>query len=238
MSSAPHPQANDTWSKFSAFRVLGDHEPMPGFRLVMQLSPDPTSVARALGLRSRVSDPVDSELARGTIRAGIGLLQSRNVSFVYANSEEAVVLVRADAVSRMGSSMAVYEQLLSMFSARLAILLGEEMVVHGRIYELPDLGIARRAFIAALEWLEDSASQRASHRLGMQMQALGKPFERAVLASIEGQTNLLRSAGIDLEALPSWWWRGIAARFRGDGGVELYDDVPSGAEFAALIADV
>ena len=43
---------------------------------------------------------------------------------------------------------------------------------------------------------------------------------------------------IDLEALPHWWWRGVAARFRSDGGVELYDDVPQGQDFAALVSDV
>lgn len=231
-------QANQTWSKFSAFRVLGDHEPMPGFRLVMQFAPDNGSIMRVLSSRARATDPVDSDLARVTIRAGIGLLQSRNVSFVYANSEEVVALIRGDAVSRMGSSMAVYEQLISMFSARMALLLGEEIIIHGKIYEFPDLGIARRAFISGLEWLEDGASMRAAQRLGAQLRGLGKPFDPQTIISIEGQSNLLRSAGVDLESLPGWWWRGIAARFRGDGGVELYDDVPAGAEFAALITDV
>ncbi len=230
--------ANQTWSKFSAFRVLGDHEPMPGFRLVMQFAPDPASVGRVLASRARNADAIDSELARVTIRSGIGLLQSRNVSFVYSNPEEVVALIRSDAVSRMNSSMAVYEQLLSMFSARMALLLGEEVVVHGRIYEFPDLGIARRAFISALEWLEDGASVRAAMRVGSQMRGLGKNVDLQTVASIEGQNNLLRAAGVDLESLPGWWWRGIAARFRGDGGVELYDDVPGGADFAALIADV
>ena len=50
--------------------------------------------------------------------------------------------------------------------------------------------------------------------------------------------QLLRNGGVDLEQLPHWWGRGIAARFRSDGGVELYDDVPHGQDFAALVSDV
>ncbi|WP_434416620.1 hypothetical protein [Nannocystis pusilla] len=231
-------QGNHTWGKFSAFRVLGDHEPMPGFRLVMQFAPRPEGVARLLEMRARANDPLDSELARLTVRAGIGLLQSHNVSFAYASAEEVVALVRADAVSRMGSSLAVYEQLLSMYSARLAVLLGEELVVHGHIFEFPDIGIARRAFVSAQEWLEEATPLRSSRRLGLQMRGLGQPFHPSSLENVDAQASLLRSAGIDLETLPHWWWRGVAARFRSDGGVELYDDVPHGADFAALVSDV
>ena len=45
-------QGNNTWGKFSAFRVLGDHEPMPGFRLVMQFAPRAEAVARLLEVRA------------------------------------------------------------------------------------------------------------------------------------------------------------------------------------------
>ena len=231
-------QANHTWGKFSAFRVLGDHEPMPGFRLVMQFAPRAEAVMRLLEQRSRSSDPLDSELARLTVRSGIGLLQSHNVSFAYANAEEVVVLIRQDAVTRMGSSLAVYEQLLSMYSARLAVLLGEELVAHGHIFEFPDLGIARRAFVAAQEWLEEATPVRSSRRLGSQMRGQGQPFHTTMIDTVESQMQLLRGAGVDLDGLPHWWWRGIAARFRSDGGVELYDDVPHGADFAALVTDV
>lgn len=231
-------QGNHTWGKFSAFRVLGDHEPMPGFRLVMQFGPRPEAVARLLEMRARTADPLDSELARLTVRAGIGLLQSHNVSFAYANAEEVVALLRVDAVSRMGSSLAVYEQLLSMYAARLAVLLGEELGVYGHIFEFPDIGIARRAFVSAQEWLEEATALRASRRLGLQMRGMGQAFHPSSLESPEAQLGLLRAAGVDLDALPSWWWRGVAARFRSDGGVELYDDVPHGADFAALVNDV
>lgn len=231
-------QGNHTWNKFSAFRVLGDHEPMPGFRLVMQFAPRPEGVARLLEMRSRTSDPLDSELARLTIRAGIGLLQSHNVSFAYSTSEEVVALLRVDAVSRMGSSLAVYEQLLSMYSARLAVLLGEELVVSGHIFEFPDIGIARRAFVSAQEWLEEATPLRSSRRLGLQMRGSGQSFHPSSLETTDAQLGLLRAAGVDIQALPHWWWRGVAARFRSDGGVELYDDVPHGADFAALVTDV
>jgi hypothetical protein len=231
-------QGNHTWGKFSAFRVLGDHEPMPGFRLVMQFAPRPEALTRLLEQRARGSDTLDSELARLTVRAGIGLLQSHNVSFAYANAEEVVALIRPDAVARMGSSLAVYEQLLSMYSARLAVLLGEELHVHGHIFEFPDLGIARRAFVAAQEWAEEGTPLRSARRLGSQLRGQGQGFHASSIESVEGQMSTLRGAGIDLDSLPHWWWRGIAARFRSDGGVELYDDVPHGAELAALVSDV
>ncbi len=231
-------QGNHTWGKFSAFRVLGDHEPMPGFRLVMQFAPRPEGLTRLLEQRARNSDTLDSELARLTVRAGIGLLQSHNVSFAYANAEEVVALIRPDAVARMGSSLAVYEQLLSMYSARLAVLLGEELHVHGHIFEFPDLGIARRAFIAAQEWAEEGTPLRSARRLGSQLRGQGQGFHAGSIDTVEGQMTTLRGAGVDLDALPHWWWRGIAARFRSDGGVELYDDVPHGAELAALVSDV
>jgi hypothetical protein len=223
-------QGNHTWGKFSAFRVLGDHEPMPGFRLVMQFAPRPEALTRLLEQRARGSDTLDSELARLTVRAGIGLLQSHNVSFAYANAEEVVALIRPDAVARMGSSLAVYEQLLSMYSARLAVLLGEELHVHGHIFEFPDLGIARRAFVAAQEWAEEGTPLRSARRLGSQLRGQGHGFHAASIETVEGQMSTLRGAGVDLDALPHWWWRGIAARFRSDGGVELYDDVPHGAD--------
>jgi len=228
-------RANATWNKFSAFRVLGDHEPMPGFRLVMRLAPTPESLARLLGLRAAQSDALDSELARATVRAGVGLLQSHFVSFAYATPEEIVALIRLGAVNKLGSSLAVYDRLVSMYSSRVSVLLGEEVVVTGSIYEFPDLGIAQRAFIAAQEWVEEATPLRSAWRVSQQRTAKGESV--GSLGTAEGQASVLRSAGVDLEKLPSWWWRGIAARMRVDGGVELYDEVPSGADFAALIAD-
>lgn len=230
-------RANATWNKFSAFRVLGDHEPMPGFRLVMQLAPTAESLARVLAARANKSDALDSELARATVRAGVGLLQSQFVSFAYATPEETVALVRVDAVGRVGSSLAVYDRLVSMYAARVAVLLGEELVISGSIYEFPDLGIAQRAFIAAQEWVEEATPQRTAWRLAQQMAAQGKALAEGVLDSLDGQASLIRAAGVELDKLPGWWWRGIAARMRVDGGVELYDDVPAGAGFAAIIND-
>ncbi|MCA9657802.1 MAG: hypothetical protein KC486_05620 [Myxococcales bacterium] len=230
-------RANATWNKFSAFRVLGDHEPMPGFRLVMRLAPTPDSLARLLSARAERSDALDSELARAIVRAGVGLLQSHFVSFAYATPEEIVALIRLDAVAKVGSSLAVYDRLVSMYSSRMAVLLGDEAVVTGSIYEFPDLGIAQRAFIAAQEWVEEATPLRSAWRVSQQRAAKGEAVDSGALATTEGQAGVLRAAGVDLEKLPSWWWRGIAARMRGDGGVELYDEVPSGADLASLIAD-
>ncbi len=228
-------RANATWNKFSAFRVLGDHEPMPGFRLVMHLAPTSESVARALAARASKAEVLDPELSKALIRAGVGVLHSGFVSFAYATPEEVVLLVRVDAVGKVGSSLAVYDRLLSMYAARVALILGEEIVVSGSIYEFPDIGIAQRAFIAAQEWVEEATPLRSAWRVAQQQQAQGRGV--AGFESVDGQAQVLRGAGVDLERLPGWWWRGIAARIRGDGGVELYDEVPSGADFAALITD-
>ena len=110
-------------------------------------------------------------------------------------------------------------------------------MVTGSIYEFPDLGIAQRAFIAAQEWVEEATPLRSAWRVSQQRAAKGEAVDSGALATTEGQAGVLRAAGVDLEKLPSWWWRGIAARMRGDGGVELYDEVPSGADLASLIAD-
>lgn len=229
--------ANQNWEKFSVFRVISDHKPMPGFRLVMQLAPARESISRIAAARSRSQDPLDPALSRAILRAGLGLLQSRLISFVYANTEEVLLLIREDAVTRLGNSNVVYEHVLSSFASRLSLLLGEEVIVRGQIYEFPDLGIVRRAFLSALDWVEEAAPTRASTRVSDQMRGAGRAPDPLVLRSIEGQHNLIRNAGVDLESLPSWWWRGIAARFRRDGGVELHDDLPSGQPFAELVSD-
>ncbi len=229
--------ANQNWEKFSVFRVISDHKPMPGFRLVIQLSPARESVSRIAASRARTQEPLDPDLSRAVLRAGIGLLQSRLVSFVYANTEEVLLLIREDAVGRLGNSNAVYEHLLSQFASRLSLMIGEEVIVRGQLYEFPDLGIVRRAFLAALEWVEEAAPTRASVRVSDQMRGAGRAPDPLVLRSIEGQHNLIRNAGVDLESLPSWWWRGIGARFRRDGGVDLHDDLPSGSKFTSLVAD-
>ena len=228
-------RANATWNKFSAFRVLGDHEPMPGFRLVMQLAPTSESVARVLAARAGKAEALDPDFAKAMVRAGVGALHSQFVSFAYATAEEVVLLIRADAVTRVGSSLAVYDRLVSSYAARVALILGEEVVITGSIFEFPDLGIAQKAFIAAQEWVEEATPLRSAWRVAQQHQAQGRGA--AAVDTLDGQTSVLRSAGVDLERLPGWWWRGIAARMRADGGVELYDEVPSGADFAALITD-
>jgi hypothetical protein len=228
-------RANATWNKFSAFRVLGDHEPMPGFRLVVQLAPTPESVGRAVAARAAKSEVLDPELGKALVRAGVGLLHSSLLSFAYATPEEVVGLIRVDAVGKVGSSLAVYDRLVSMYAARVALILGEELVVSGSIYEFPDLGIAQRAFIAAQEWVEEATPLRSAARVIQQLQAQGRGG--LSLDAPDGMKAALRAGGVDPEKLPGWWWRGIAARIRADGGVELYDEVPSGADFAALITD-
>jgi len=225
------------WNRFSAFQVLGDHMPMTGFRLVLQIAADPARLDALLEARATNSDPLDPELARATLRAGLAVVRSDSVSFVYAAPEEAVALLRPNSVKGVGRSLEVHDQLVSLVAARLALLVGEEIPVHARIYEFPDLGVARRAFCGVLEAIEEATPLRSAMRLGAQLRGRGEPFHPSMIETLEEQTALLQGGGIDMEALPPWWWRGVAARPAANGDVRVFDDLPSGDEFAALIND-
>lgn len=225
------------WKRFSAFQVLGDHMPMTGFRLVLQIAADAARVDGLLEARARESDPLDPELARATVRAGLGIVRSDAVSFVYAAPEETVALLRPNSVKGVGRSLEVHDRLVSMVAARLALLVGEEVAVHARIYEFPDLGVVRRAFCSVLEAIEEATPLRSAMRLGAQLRGRGQPFHPSMIETLEEQTALLQGGGIDMEALPPWWWRGVAARPAADGEVRVFDDLPAGDDFAALVDD-
>ncbi len=225
---------NPPWSGFSAFQVFGDHMPMTGFVLVDRVVPDRGAIESLLADRSGREPPLDPELALATMRAGLGLVQCGFASFVYANTEEVILLVRPDAVAEAGQSLDVHDHLVSLFSARMAILTGAEVPARGEIYEFPNLTIARRAFSAALDGLEESTPARSSWRLGAQMRGRGEPFHPSMVETLEEQTSLLESFGVNMDALPHWWWRGIAGQV-GPSGVQLHDDLPSGEEFARMV---
>ena len=53
----------------------------------------------------------------------------------------------------------------------------------------------------------------------------------------ETRAYLARSHGIDMDTLPSWWWRGIAAQVGQGGAVEVYDELPPGDAFGQLVPD-
>ena len=230
--------SHPAWKKFAQFQVFEDHTPMAGFRLVMQICAAPASLERLVEARAKdCNDPLDPELARLTVRAGLGLVRSGLVSFVYATPEEAVALIRKDVLVGPGSSMGIHDRLVSMFAARFALLAGYEMPARGRIYEFPDLAVVRRAFSTVQEGVEEWTPVRSSSRLGAQLRGRGEAFHPSMVETLEEQTSLLRSNGVDMDTLPSWWWRGVAARARADGRIEVFDDLPAGEEFGALVDD-
>jgi hypothetical protein len=227
-----------TWRKLEAFQVFGDYCPMPGFRVVVQLGPPPDDLARTLERRAGNNDLLDPVLAQYAMRAGLGLLRGAYVSFVYANAEETVVLLRADAARGRGDTLALHDTLVSSFASRLALLSGVEVAVRGRIYEMPDVEVARKAFTALVEEVEESTPLRTSIRLGAQLRGRrGQPFHPSMVETLEEQTSLLQSNGIDMDSLPSWWWRGVAGARTADGHVHVFDDLPAAESFGELLPE-
>ena len=222
------------WEKMAAFEVFGDHAAMPGFRLVVQVSVRPEALDALLAGRAGSAPALDPELARMSLRAGLSLVQTGVADFVYCTPEDALAVVEPSAGEGPGSSMAAHDRLLSAFVARMSLLAGQEIPAVGRIYEFPDLDVVRKALVSLQESVEETTPSRSSAWLGAQMRGRGEPFHPSMIETIEEQTALLESAGIDMESLPGWWWRGAAARVNG-GEVEVIDELPHGDEFAALI---
>lgn len=223
-----------SWRGFSAFQVFGDHVPMSGFVLVARIYADPAAMVRLLASRAESSVPLDPEVGMACVRAGMGLARSGSVSFIYANADETIALIRAGVVEEVGQSLSVHDRLVSLYAARLAMVLGTEVPVFGDIYEFPNLTVARRAYLSALESLEESTPLRCSIRLGAQLQGRGEPFHHSMVESIEEQTALLEANGVDMESLPGWWWRGVAASVSTDG-VDVHEELPAGDAFEALV---
>jgi hypothetical protein len=225
------------WKKFQPFQVFGDYLPMQGFRIVVQLGPERTSLAEALEQRASTAEPLDPAFARSSMRAGLGLLGSGQVQFAYANAEECLAVVRADAVRVQGDSIAIYDSLVSRYTARLALLCGREIAVSGKIYEFPDAQVVRRALSTLVEEVEDATPLRSSLRLGAQMRGRGEAFHPSMVESLEEQTHLLLKHGIDMDSLPGWWWRGVAGMVESNGHLKVYDDLPAGEAFGDLLPD-
>jgi hypothetical protein len=233
----PGAWALPAWKKIAPFQVFGDYAPMQGFRLVVAVGPTSEALTSVLESRAGETPMLDPDLARATMRAGLGLLRSGVGQFAYANSEQALVLVRPDLGARAGSAPAIENQLVSMFAARLSLLCGRELAVQARIYEFPDITVVRRALSTLVEEVEDTTPLRSSIWLGAQLRGRGQPFHPSMLETIEEQTSLLRSHGIDMDTLPGWWWRGIAAQVGQGGAVEVYDELPPGDAFGQLVPD-
>jgi hypothetical protein len=228
-----------SWNAFSAFQVFGDHVPMDGFSLVVRVAADPEAIERLVSVRAADQDPLDPELGLMLIRAGLGLIRSSAVSFVYANTSEAVALLRREVVQEVGQSLEIHDHLVSSFAARMALISGEAVPVCGRVYELPDLGVVRKAFRAVVDDHEEHTLLRSATLVGAQLRGRGSPFHVSMVETIEEQTHLLTEHGVQINALPTWWWRGVAARSQNPSDpdqIELWTELPSGDALASAIA--
>lgn len=211
---------------------------MGGFSLVVHIVADAEAVARVLARRAGQQQVLDPELARMMVRAGLGLVQLPASRFVYATCEEVVVLLRPEAVAEVGQSLEVHDHLISHWVARMTAISGESLPVCGRVYELPDLGVVRKLIRTAVDGFEDQTPLRSARRLGAQLRGRGQPFHMSMVETIEEQTHLLEQHGVNINALPSWWWRGVAARsndVRDPGRVEIFAELPAGDELVSII---
>jgi hypothetical protein len=227
-----------SWNAFSAFQVFGDHVPMDGFSLVVRISADVDALERLIASRAPEQAALDPMLAVLMIRAGLGLIRSPAVSFVYANPDETIVLLRSDVVHDVGQSLEVHDHLISNWAARMALLSGESLPISGRVYEFPDLGVVRKAFRSAVESHEEATPIRSAKRLGAQLRGRGQPFHASMVETLEEQAHLLEENGVRLDGLPNWWWRGLAARsldVLNPDQVRLWPQLPSGDALAAII---
>jgi len=227
------------WNAFSAFQVFGDHVPMAGFSLVVRIAADPDSVAQLIAGRAANQAVLDPQLALMMIRASLGLAASPAVAFAYANPEESVIVLRSEIVNEVGQSLEIHDHLISSWAARMALISGASVPVSGHVYELPDLGVVRKAIGSALDAHEETTPLRSARRLGAQLRGRGEPFHESMIETLEEQTSLLSEHGVNLDGLPSWWWRGVAARASEPGkldSVELWTDLPATEQVAGLIA--
>ncbi len=223
-----------TWKKFAAFQVFGDYSPMQGFRVLVQVGAEPEQLMELLERRAPGQELLDPALAQASLRAGLGLFRTGLVSFAYATVQEVLVVLHPEAVSGEGAPILAHNQLVSDYSSTLSLLVGESIRAGARIYELPDLDVTRKAMVALAADVEEATPLRSALWLGAQLRGRGQPFHPSMVETLEEQSHLLQTNGIDMDALPAWWWRGIAA-LAGDGGLQVYDDLPSSQELGNLI---
>ena len=217
--------------RLQPFEVFGDYMPGTGARVLVRIITDVDARLSLIRKRAGQSDVLDPAVAQSHLRAGLALMRSGEVSFAWANPEGAIVLLREGA----GAPAPIENALVSMFAGRLSLALGSELPVSACIYELPDLTVVRRALVAFIEDIEDGTPLRSSLWLGAQLKGRGQPFHPSMIESIEEQSSLLQSNGIDMDALPGWWWRGMAAVRQPDGGFDVLPDIPGGDAFGELV---
>jgi hypothetical protein len=227
-----------SWNAFSAFQVFGDHVPMDGFSLVVRIVADPDALERLIASRASEQPPLDPELAVFMVRAGLGLIRSPAVSFVYANPDETVVVLRSEVVHEVGQSLEVHDHLISSWAARMALLSGESLPISGQVYELPDLGVVRKAIRNVVESHEEGTPMRSAKWLGAQLRGRGQPFHSSMVETIEEQVHLLEQHGVSMDSLPNWWWRGLAVRSLdalNPDQVQLWPQLPTGDALGAIV---
>ena len=211
---------------------------MEGFSLVVRISADVDTVERLIASRASHQMPLDPQLAVFMVRSGLGLIRLPAVSFVYANPDETVALLRSDVVHDVGQSLEVHDHLISSWAARMAMLSGISVPVSGRLYEFPDLGVVRKAIRSAVEGHEESTPLRSAKRLGAQLKGRGQPFHSSMVETIEEQVHLLEENGVRMDGLPNWWWRGLAVRSLdalNPDQVQLWPQLPTGDALTAII---
>lgn len=231
---ASNGSALPTWKKFAAFQVFGDYAPMRGFRVLVRVGSDPEALLETLEQRADAQDLLDPELARANLRAGLGLLRTGLVSFAYATVEEVVVVLHREASDGEGAPFDAQTRLVADYSAAVSLLLGRPMPVSACIYEVPDLEVARRALVSLAADVEEATPLRSALWLGAQLRGRGQPFHPSMVETLEEQSHLLQTHGIDMDALPAWWWRGIAATHDARG-IQIHDELPSGDELGKLV---
>lgn len=227
---------SDAWQPFTAFQVYSDHVPMDGFRLVVRLVPDMQSMAACISERAKGAGPLDPVFSQAVIRAGVALAQIDGIDLVYASAQECTVVLSRGSVSMVGQSMLVHDFLVSRYAARLARLTEREIAVSGMLFEVPNDAVVRKALSASLNGVEVSAPWRAALYVGSQVLGRGGSFDPTSIGTLQGQRDVLAAAQVDLEALPAWWRRGLAARNNVDS-VELFDQIPDGDSLGQLLLD-
>lgn len=224
-----------TWNKFAAFEVFGDYRPNGSARLLVRVATPPDRLAALLSRRANDRGALDPDLGGAVLRAGLGLLRTELVSFAYATVEEAIVLLRPDALSAECPPIVAQNRLVAHYAAQLSVLVGEALGANAQIFEVPDLTVARRGLSALAEDVEEATPRRSAMWLGAQLQGRGEPFHPSMVETLEEQSHLLQTHGIDMDALPGWWWRGMAATRREGQGVAVLDELPTGDDFGALL---
>ncbi len=184
---------------------------MDGFRVVQRVGVSWTDLARALHGRAATADPLDPALAQLVLRAGLGVASCGVATFVYANVSECVVVLDGAAIAEAGAAFTAHNSVLAHFVGRLSRLTQGEISATSRVYEFPDEQVVRRALVGVIEEAEERTPERTWQWLAAQQ------ADNAVPASLEAQTAYLHEHGVELDALPTWWWRGVAVHQTSQG---------------------